>query len=42
MAAAGNGGNGPQFLSTHPTDETRIADIQKRIPEAMKYYRRQQ
>ncbi|QKJ29347.1 M48 family metallopeptidase [Mucilaginibacter mali] len=30
----------PEFLSTHPADATRIADIRTHIPEAMKYYRR--
>lgn len=29
----------PAFLSTHPTDETRIAQIQRALPEAMKYYK---
>ena len=29
----------PEFLSTHPSDATRIADIRKRLPEALKYYR---
>lgn len=29
----------PVFLSTHPTDETRIAQIQRDLPEAMKYYK---
>lgn len=28
----------PQFLSTHPADETRIADLQKNMEVAMKYY----
>jgi predicted Zn-dependent protease len=28
----------PQFLSTHPAPETRIADIKKYIPEALPYY----
>ena len=33
------GGSKPiEFLSTHPSDETRIAAIRKEIPEAMKYY----
>jgi predicted Zn-dependent protease len=33
------GGSKPiEFLSTHPSDATRIASIQKEIPEAMKYY----
>jgi predicted Zn-dependent protease len=30
----------PVFLSTHPADETRIAQIQKDIPEALKYYKK--
>jgi predicted Zn-dependent protease len=34
------GGSGsPEFLSTHPTPETRIKDIEAQIPEAMKYYK---
>jgi predicted Zn-dependent protease len=28
----------PEFLSTHPSSETRIADLQKWMPEALKYY----
>lgn len=30
----------PEFLSTHPTPESRIANIKKYIPEAMPYYRK--
>ena len=30
----------PELMSTHPSDERRIADIQKEIPEAMKYYKK--
>ncbi|MEJ5262333.1 MAG: M48 family metallopeptidase [Ignavibacterium sp.] len=29
----------PEWLSTHPSDETRIADIKKHLPEALKYYK---
>ena len=33
------GSRPPELLSTHPAPETRIADIQALIPEAMAYYR---
>lgn len=36
--AAGSGGSVPEFMSTHPSDETRIRKLEKLIPEAMKYY----
>lgn len=39
MAKASSGQKPPEFLSTHPSDETRIANMQKFIPEAMKYYK---
>lgn len=40
MAEAGAGSQKPpEFLSTHPADDTRIAQIQKDLPEAMKYYK---
>lgn len=37
MANAG-GANPPEFLSTHPSDETRIRKLKQFMPEAMKYY----
>jgi predicted Zn-dependent protease len=40
MAANKGGGAPPEFLSTHPSDETRIADIRKLLPEAMTYYKK--
>lgn len=29
----------PEFLSTHPSNETRIADIKSHLPEALRYYK---
>jgi predicted Zn-dependent protease len=37
MAAAG-GAKPPEFLSTHPSDETRLRKIKQFLPEALKYY----
>ena len=38
MANASKGGT-LAILSTHPSDEKRIAEIKAFIPKAMKYYR---
>ncbi|MCK5838344.1 MAG: M48 family metallopeptidase, partial [Bacteroidales bacterium] len=32
------GGKPPEFLSTHPSDENRVKALQKFLPEAKKYY----
>ncbi len=40
MAKLKEGKTIPEFLSTHPSDQTRMKNIQAQIPEAMKYYRR--
>jgi predicted Zn-dependent protease len=37
-AASANSQKPPEFLSTHPADATRIAQIQKDLPEAQKYF----
>lgn len=37
MSTAG-GAKPPEFLSTHPSDQTRIKKLQQFMPEAMKYY----
>lgn len=39
MAAAGGGQKPPEFLSTHPSDENRIARLQSFMPEALTYYK---
>jgi predicted Zn-dependent protease len=39
MAASG-GSKPPEFLSTHPSDATRISKIKSALPEAMKYYQK--
>lgn len=36
--AANGGSNTPEFLSTHPVDTKRIAELEKLMPVAMKYY----
>ncbi|MCC2600524.1 M48 family metallopeptidase [Sphingobacterium sp. FBM7-1] len=41
MASAKSKANStPEFLSTHPSDARRVADIQKLIPRAMQYYKK--
>ncbi|MEL7148123.1 MAG: M48 family metallopeptidase [Bacteroidota bacterium] len=38
MAAQTGGSSTPEFLSTHPSNDTRINDLNNWIPEAMKYF----
>lgn len=40
MEANAGGQRPPEFLSTHPHPDTRIADLKKQLPEALKYYRK--
>jgi predicted Zn-dependent protease len=39
MKARSGSGKTPEWLSTHPADATRLADIKRWMPEALKYYR---
>lgn len=38
MKASG-GQKPPEFLSTHPSDDTRIQKIREELPEALTYYK---
>jgi predicted Zn-dependent protease len=39
MSALKGGQAPPEFMSTHPADATRIADLKELLPEALKYYK---
>ncbi len=39
MEKLNTGGRPPEFLSTHPSEGTRIVELKKYMPEAMKYYK---
>jgi Zn-dependent protease with chaperone function len=36
---AGGGASPPEFMSTHPSDETRIRNLNAWMPEALGYYK---
>lgn len=36
--AAGGGAKPPEFMSTHPSDQTRIRQLRDKMPEALGYY----
>jgi predicted Zn-dependent protease len=40
MSELNKGEKPPEFMSTHPSDETRIKDIEHWLPEAMGYYKK--
>ena len=40
MSSLSGGQKPPEFLSTHPADETRIKDLQGWMPEALGYYKK--
>lgn len=39
MSSSKQGQAPPEFLSTHPSDETRIANLKNELPEALRYYK---
>jgi predicted Zn-dependent protease len=38
MAKLSGSGGGPEWLSTHPSDQTRIANLQQMVPKVMPFY----
>jgi predicted Zn-dependent protease len=38
MTAQSGGQQPPEFMSTHPSHETRISDLNDLMPKAMTYY----
>ncbi len=40
MSAKSEGKQPPEFVSTHPSHDTRIADLNANMPKAMEYYRK--
>jgi len=38
--SAGGGQAPPEFMSTHPSDETRIRELNAHMPEALRYYKK--
>jgi predicted Zn-dependent protease len=40
MAQQNKGQAPPEFMSTHPSDESRIATIREELPEALRYYKK--
>jgi predicted Zn-dependent protease len=42
MAALSAGQEPPEFLSTHPSNQRRISELNALVPEAMQYYKKQE
>jgi predicted Zn-dependent protease len=40
MASASSGGGSPEFLSTHPSDKSRIQDLEATLPRVLPLYQR--
>jgi predicted Zn-dependent protease len=40
MSSLSGGAQVPEFLSTHPSDQQRIADLKAWMPDALKYYKK--
>jgi predicted Zn-dependent protease len=40
MSQSKSGGEPPELLSTHPSDKTRIVNLNNYMPEAMQYYKK--
>ena len=40
MEGQSSGNRTPEFLSTHPSPETRRSDIDRHLPKALEYYKR--
>ena len=38
MSEEKSGGSPPEFLSTHPSDKSRIEEIRRLMPEALDHY----
>ena len=40
MAEISNGPGTPEWISTHPSNERRISDLKKYLPESLEYYKK--
>lgn len=40
MSSGSEGEEPAEFVSTHPSHDTRISDLEKIMPEAIKYYKK--